>query len=142
MIIHYPHLGRENLQAHQIGYRSARSFTNLFGDKHLSEKVKRQVYTALVLSTSLYGCEVGPFEKICFSNFGAFTTVVPAVCVASASLTLSATASLPKARLGILDLDSYYHNRVLRWAGQVTRRRRDSYSPVGWLTHGQLGAQR
>jgi hypothetical protein len=31
---------------------------NLFGDKYLSEKVKGQVYTALVLSTLLYGCEV------------------------------------------------------------------------------------
>ena len=30
---------------------------NLFGDKYLSEKVKGQVYTALVLSTLLYGCE-------------------------------------------------------------------------------------
>jgi hypothetical protein len=30
----------------------------LFGDKHLSENVKGQVYTALVLSALLYGCEV------------------------------------------------------------------------------------
>ena len=39
----------------------------------------------------------GPFEKICFSDFGASTTVVLAVCVASASPKLSATESLSKA---------------------------------------------
>jgi hypothetical protein len=33
---------------------------NFFGDKYLSEKVKGQVYTALVLSTLLYGCKVLP----------------------------------------------------------------------------------
>ena len=24
-------------------------------------------------------------------------------------------------RLGILDIDSYFHNRILRWAGHVAR---------------------
>jgi hypothetical protein len=39
----------------------------------------------------------------------------------------------------IFDLDSYFHNRVLRWAGHVTHmpinRARDSDSLVGWRTH-------
>ena len=74
---------------------------NLFGDKYLSEKVKGQVYTALVLSTLLYGCEVWPLREDLFSDFGASTTVVPAVCVASASPTLTATASLPKASFAV-----------------------------------------
>jgi hypothetical protein len=30
---------------------------NLFGDKYHSEKSQEQVYTALVLSALLYGCE-------------------------------------------------------------------------------------
>jgi hypothetical protein len=51
---------------------------NPFGDKYFSEKVKGEVYTALVLSTLLYDFEVLSFEKICFSDFGVSTTVVPA----------------------------------------------------------------
>jgi hypothetical protein len=45
---------------------------NLFGDKYLSEKVKGQVYTALVLSTLLYGCEVRSLREDLFQRLRSF----------------------------------------------------------------------
>ena len=55
------------------------------------------VYTALVLSTLLYGCEVWSLrEDLCW-QLRSFHNRLPAIFVASASLTLSATASLQKA---------------------------------------------
>ena len=41
-------------------------------------------------------------------------------------------------RLGIMDLDSYYHNRVLRWAGHVARMpmsRAPRQLLTGWVEH-------
>ena len=41
-------------------------------------------------------------------------------------------------RLGITDLDSYYHNRVLRWAGHVARMsmsREPRQLLTGWVEH-------
>jgi hypothetical protein len=41
-------------------------------------------------------------------------------------------------RLGILDLDSYYHSRVLRWAGHVARmsmNRAPRQLLTGWVAH-------
>jgi hypothetical protein len=83
---------------------------NLFGDKYLSEKIKGQVYTVLVLSTFCsMAAKFGSFEKICFSDFGAPT------------IRHSITFEISFRRLGILDLGSYCHNRVLRWAGHAAR---------------------
>jgi hypothetical protein len=31
------------------------------------------------------------------------------------------TSASPFRRLGILDIGSYFHNRILRWAGHVAR---------------------
>jgi hypothetical protein len=73
----------------------------LFGDKCLSEKVKGQVYTALILSTLLYDCEVLSLCAFFFSKFGVSETVEPAACVGSASPRLPATASPPKASFAV-----------------------------------------
>ena len=73
----------------------------LFGDKYLSEKVRDKCTRPWSCPLCSIAAKFGPFEKICFSDFGAFTTVVPAVCVASASPSLSAIASLPKASFAV-----------------------------------------
>jgi hypothetical protein len=44
----------------------------LFGDKYLSEKVKGPFYTALVLSTLLYGCEVWSLGEDLFQRLRSF----------------------------------------------------------------------
>jgi hypothetical protein len=41
-------------------------------------------------------------------------------------------------RLGILDIDSYFHNRILRWAGHVARMsmsRAPRQLLTGWVSH-------
>jgi len=41
-------------------------------------------------------------------------------------------------RLGILDIDSYFHNRILRWAGHIARMpmsRAPRQSLTGWVSH-------
>jgi hypothetical protein len=65
---------------------------------------------------------------------------VPAVLVASASPTIhhSITSESLFRRLGIFDLDSYYHNRVPRWAGHVARMpmsRAPRQLFTGWVAH-------
>ena len=48
------------------------------------------------------------------------------------------TSASPFRRLGILDIVSYFHNRILRWAGHVAR---TPMSPAprqlltGWVSH-------
>jgi hypothetical protein len=81
-------------------------------------------------------------SEIFFSEFGARITAAPATFVASASPTQFATASLTKAfffsPFGYSDLDSYYHNRILRWAGHVERMpisRAPRQLLTGWVAH-------
>jgi hypothetical protein len=114
---------------------------NLFGDKYLSEKVKGQVYTALVLSTLLYGCEVWSLREDLFQRLRSFhNRCARSMCRISIAHTIrhSITSESLFRRLGILDLDSYYHNRVLRWAGHVARmpmNRAPRQLLTGWVAH-------
>ena len=114
---------------------------NLFGDKYLSEKVKGQVYTALVLSTLLYGCEVWSLREDLFQRLRSFhNRCARSMCRISIAHTIrhSITSESLFRRLGIMDLDSYYHNRVLRWAGHVARMpmsRMPRQLLTGWVAH-------
>ena len=114
---------------------------NLFGDKYLSEKVKGQVYTALVLSTLLYGCEVWSLRENLFQRLRSFhNRCARTMCRISIAHTIRhrITSESLFRRLGIMDLDSYYHNRVLRWAGHVARMpmsRAPRQLLTGWVAH-------
>jgi hypothetical protein len=97
---------------------------NLFGDKYLSEKVKGKVYMALVLSILLYSCEVLPFLEDLFQRLRSFhNRCARSMCRISIAHTIRHSITFESLfhLLRILDLDSYYHYRVPRWAGHVAR---------------------
>jgi hypothetical protein len=64
----------------------------------------------------------GPFEKIFSATSELPQPLCPQYVISIAqSIRHSITTESLFRRLSILDLDSYYHNRVLRWAGHVAR---------------------
>jgi len=90
---------------------------------YLSEELRDEVRKALVLPTSLYGLEALSLREdllkcLCFHNRCARSMC--RVNLHHAFHHHITTSSLLR-RLNLLDIDSYYHNRLLRWAGHVTR---------------------
>ena len=99
------------------------------------------MHTALVLSTLLYGCEVWSLRENLFQRLRSFhNRCARTMCRISIAHTIRhriTTESLFR-RLGIMDLDSYYHNRILRWAGHVARMpmsRAPRQLLTGWVAH-------
>ena len=83
-----------------------------------------EVYRALVLSTLLYGCEVWCLREDLFNRLRGFHKrcgrSIGRVSLRHAFHHNISSATLFQ-RLNVMDLDSYYHNRILRWAGHVAR---------------------
>ena len=97
---------------------------NIFNSKYLSEELKGEVYKALVLPTLLYGCEAWSLREDLFKRLRSFhNRCARSMCRVNLHHTFRhhiTTSSLFR-RLNLLDIDSYYHNRLLRWAGHVPR---------------------
>jgi len=97
---------------------------NIFNSKYLSEELKGEVYKALVLPTLLYGCEAWSLREDLFKRLRSFhNRCARSMCRVNLHHTFRhhiTTSSLFR-RLNLLDIDSYYHNRLLRWAGHVAR---------------------
>ena len=94
------------------------ALSNVLRNKHVFNHLKGEIYTALVLSTLLYGCEVWclrlrSFHKRCVRS-------MCRVSLRHAFHHHTSSATLFQ-RLNVMDLDSYYHNRILRWAGHYAR---------------------
>ena len=112
-----------------------------FADKYLSEELKGEVYKALILPTLLYGCEAWSLREDLFKRLRSFhNRCARSMCRVNLHHTFRhhiTSASLFR-RLGILDIDSYFHNRILRWAGHVARMPM-SWAPrqllTGWVSH-------
>ena len=93
-------------------------------NKHVSNYLKGKVYTALVLSTSLYECEVWCLREGLFNRLRSFhKRCVRSMCRARLlhAFLHRISSATPFHMLNVMDLDSYYHNRILRWAGHVAR---------------------
>ena len=90
----------------------------------LSETLRGQVYTALVLTILLYGSEVWCLREDLFAKLRTFHN---SCCRAMCRITMAHTIRhhIPSKqlykRLGIAAVDQYYHRRLLRWAGHVSR---------------------
>ena len=102
------------------------ALSNVLRNKHFSNHLKGEVYKALVLSTLLYGCEVWCLREDLFNRLRSFhKRCVRSMCRVSLRHAFHhhiSSATLFQ-RLNVMDLDSYYHNRILRWAGHVARMR-------------------
>ena len=114
---------------------------NIFADKYLSEELKGEVYKALILPTLLYGCEAWSLREDLFKRLRSFhNRCARSMCRVNLHHTFRhhiTSASLFR-RLGILDIDSYFHNRILRWAGHVARMpmsRAPRQLLTGWVSH-------
>ena len=97
---------------------------NIFTDKYLSEELKREVYKALILPTSLYGCEALSLREDLFKRLrSSHNKCARSMYRLNSHHTFRhhiTTSSLFR-RLGLLDIGSYFFNRFLRWAGHVAR---------------------
>ena len=110
-------------------------------NKHVSNHLKGEVYKALVLSTLLYGCEVWFLREDLFNRLRSFhKSCVRSMCRVSLRHAFHHhinSATLTQ-RLNAMDLDSYYHNRILRWAGHFARMpvtRAPRQLLTGWPAH-------
>ena len=97
---------------------------NIYTDKHIDLKVKGRIYVALCLSILLYGCEVWCLREDLFNRLRRFHhRCCRTMCRIAMAHTIRhriSSKNLLK-RLHIEPLDTYYHRRILRWAGHVSR---------------------
>ena len=87
-------------------------------------ELRGEVYKALVLRTLLCGCEAWSLREDLFKRLRSFhNRSARSVCRVNLHHTFrhhATTWSLFR-RLNLLDINSYYHNRILRSAGHVAR---------------------
>ena len=88
------------------------------------EEIKGEVYKALVLPALLYGCEAWSLREDLFKRLRSFhNRCARLMCRVNLHHTFRhhITTSNLFRRMNLLDIDSYYHNRLLHWAGHVAR---------------------
>ena len=100
----------------------------------LEGNLRGQVYMALVLTILLYGCEVWFLRDGLFAKLRTFHNQC---CRANCRITIRHRIPSKQLyqRLGIAAVDQFYHRRLLRWAGHVSRTpMRGSFSLAGSRT--------
>ena len=114
---------------------------NIFTNRHIDLKVKGRIYVASCLSILLYGCEVWCLRSDLLARLRRFHhRCARTMCRITIAHTIRhhiSTDSLLK-RLGVEPLDTYYHRRLLRWAGHVSRMpltRAPRKLLTGWVEH-------
>jgi len=117
-ILHYSLTSDADVD-HRIASATAAfgALKNIFNSKYLSEELKGEVYKALVLPTFLYGCEAWSLREDLFKRLRSFhNRCARSMCRVNLHHAFRhhiTTSSLFR-RLNLLDIDSYYHNRLLR----------------------------
>ena len=117
------------------------SLKKVLSNKHLDPKVKGQVYVALCLSILLYGSEVWCLREDLFQRLRCFhhrcCRIMCRITMAHTIRHHISSADLLE-KLGLNPLDTYYHRRLLRWAGHVSRMpmsRAPRQLLTGWVAH-------
>lgn len=113
------------------------------------DSLKGKIYITLVLNVVLYGCECWTMKQTLLNKLNSFHRRCVRRMCRTTTLAMRAQhihhSDLFK-RLGIHSLDHYYHTRVLRWAGHVTRmpmsRRPRLFLTSGLLNQKQNGAMK
>ena len=93
-------------------------------DKHISNHLKGDVCKVLGLSTFLHGFGVWCLRGDLINRLrSSHNRCVCSICRVSLYYAFHhhISSATPFQRLKIMDLDSYYNNRILRWAGHVAR---------------------
>ena len=107
----------------------------------LSENLRGQVYTTLVLTILLYGSEVWCLREDLLAKLRTFhNSCCRAMCRITMKHTIRHRISSKQLykRLGIAAVEQYYHRRLLRWAGHVSRMpmsRAPRQLLTGWVAH-------
>ena len=97
---------------------------NIFTNRHVDFKLKGQIYNSLCLNILLYGCEVWCLREHLLNRLRSFHhRCVRTMCRISIAHTIRHRISSTSLfnRLGIESIETYYHRRILRWAGHVAR---------------------
>ena len=104
-------------------------------------RVKGRMYNALVLSILLYGSEAMCLHEDLFNRLRSFhNRCVRSMCRITMAHTMKhrITSNSLFERLGVGSFDTYYHRRLLRWAGHVARMPMDRMPRkllTGWVEH-------
>ena len=97
---------------------------NIFTNRNIDLKIKGRIYTALCLSILLYGSEVWCLTEDLFHRLRSFHhRCARTMCRINIAHTIRHHISSESlfGRLDIESLDTYYHRRLLRWAGHIAR---------------------
>ena len=97
---------------------------NIFTNRNIDLKIKGRIYTALCLSILLYGSEVWCLKEDLFHRLRSFHhRCARTMCRINIAHTIRHHISSESlfGRLAIESLDTYYHRRLLRWAGHIAR---------------------
>ena len=96
----------------------------IFIDKYLSEELKGEVYKAHISLSSLRGCEAWSSREDLFKRLRNFhDKCARSMWRVNLNYTFRhhITSNSLIRRLGLLDIDSYFYDRYLLWAGHVAR---------------------
>jgi hypothetical protein len=97
---------------------------NVFANKRVKHETKGRLYCAFVLSILLYGSECWCMTEKLFARIRKFhNSCVRAMCRVNIRHTIRhhiTTTSLLN-KLHLKHIDHYYHSRLLRWAGHISR---------------------
>jgi hypothetical protein len=97
---------------------------SVFNKKHVRTELKGRIYSALVQSILLYGCEIWSLKEVQLKQLQNFHRMcVRSMCnvIMRQTIKYRVRTNDLLCRVGLDSLRNTYHARLLRWAGHVVR---------------------